>query len=450
MNILPLLKHLNLLIDIPFTFIFLSVSIILTIVTGFPQFCALRRCLRLLCRGIERTESTRLHTIGAFNALFTSMATSIGIGTIVGPSLAIVAGGPGALFWLLTYIFFGSVTKMVEVTFSVYYRSRTKQGDILGGPMQYLAMVHPTLAAWYGFSTMFLFAGWSGIQAKALAEILAHKGVHELFTGCLLAAFVLIVLIGGAKRVSAVASKLVPLMFILYVTFCCWILALHASLLPEVFRLILSSILSPTAPMGGFLGATVFAAIREGTYKGVFITESGMGTASIPHAMSDVEHPIDQGILALFSGVADSFLCFLSGILVLISGIWKTGVFSNALLFTVFESQLPIIGPAFFITCIILFISTTALGNAFNGGQSFAALTKYRWLNWYYLLVALVMVLSSTVQVPLIWALMDLVLPLVALPNLIGLMVLAFTRSDVLRYKATPEYSSIIREQPVQ
>jgi len=435
MALLHLLETINLVIGIPITFLFLAVGIILTFITGFPQLFALRRCIGLICNGIHRSDNTRIHTIGAFNALFTSMATSIGIGTIVGPSLAIVAGGPGALFWLLLYIFFGSVTKMIEVTFALYYRTRTLNGDILGGPMQYLAMVHPFLASWYGVSTMFLFAGWSGIQAKALAEILGQKGIPEIGTGFVLSAFVLIVLIGGAQRVSAVASKLVPLMFLLYVTFCCWIIALHFAMVKEVFLLIGKSIFSPVAPIAGFLGASTFAAVREGTYKGVFITESGMGTASIPHAMSDVQYPIDQGILALFSGIADSFLCFLSGMLVLISGIWKTGTFSNALLFGVFESQLPIIGPSFFILCIILFISTTALGNAFNGGQSFATITRYRWLNWYYLFVACVMVVSSTVEVPVIWSLMDVVLPLVALPNLIGILILTFNNRHILSYR---------------
>jgi AGCS family alanine or glycine:cation symporter len=435
LDLLSFFNTINIVIGIPFTFLFLVVGILLTVKTGFPQIFAFRYFITIIQDGLKRTHAGNLKTIDAFHALFTAMATSIGIGTIVGPSLAIVVGGPGALFWLIVYAFFGSVTKLTEVVFALHYRKKTADNRILGGPAEYLKMVHPFFAHWYGFATLFLFAGWSGIQSKALSEILFKKGIPEWTTGLLLACFTFYILIGGAQRVGNVASKLVPFMFGLYVSFSLWILLHDIPALVAAFKLIFSSILTPAAPIGGFLGSTIFAALKEGVYKGVFITESGMGTSSIAHAMSDVKKPIDQGILAMYSMSADTFLCLLSGLLVLTTGIWKQGVFSNTLVFNVFEAQLPTIGPLFFIISVTLFITTTVLGNAFNGGQSFATFTNYRWIRSYYAFVGCIIFISSVSEVPLVWAIMDTVLPLVALPNLIGIVVLAFRHPALLRYK---------------
>jgi len=436
MEFLLLLNQLNTLIGVPCAFLFFAVSLFLTFKLHIPQIYAFKRFITFVSSGLMRQKDSG-KTINAFHALFTSMATSIGIGTIVGPSLAIVAGGPGALFWLLAYAFFGSVTKLVEVTFALAYRKKTIDGRILGGPAEYLKMVHPFLAYWYGFSTLFLFAGWSGIQSKALAEIGAQRGVPEWVTGLLLATVIFFVLLGGAQRVSAFASKLVPLMFCMYVTFSLFILISDLHAVVEAFNLVFNAIISPAAAVGGFLGATVYAALKEGTFKAVFITESGMGTASIAHSMSDVKHPIDQGILAMYSVAADAFLCLLSGLLVLTSGVWKQGIFSNTLVLQVFENKLPVIGPFFFITSVVLFISTTALGNSFNGGQSFATFTQYRWIRTYYAFAALVIFISSLIEVPIVWAIMDLVLPLVAVPNLIGLLILTIRNPSLLHYKSS-------------
>ena len=134
----------------------------------------------------------------------------------------------------------------------------------------------------------------------------------------------------------------------------------------------------------------------------------------------------------MYSVAAEIFLCTLSGLLVLVTGVWKTGIFSNILVFKVFESQLPLIGPTFFIASIVLFITTTAIGNSFNGSQSFAAFTQYRWIKGYYLFVCSIIFFSSIAHLELVWAVMDVVLPLVAIPNLIGILYLTFKYPKVL------------------
>lgn len=436
MDLLLLLQNLNLAIGIPFSFLFFTLALIITIKLGFPQLTAFKYFLSLITAGVKR-NATGSNTISSLHALFAAMATSIGIGTVVGPSLAIVIGGPGALVWLLLYAFLGSAIKLAEVTFAITYRKKFPDGRVVGGPAEYLKKIHPFLAYWYGFATLFLFAGWSGIQSKALAEIVAQHGVSEWISGLALALVIFFILMGGAQRVGNFASKLVPLMFVIYVTLSLWILCNNIDALATACKLIINSLFCPAAPAGGFLGATVYTALKEGTFKSVFITESGMGTSSIAHAMSDAKRPIDQGILAMYSVAADSFLCFLSGLLVLTSGVWKQGIVSNTLVLQVFEKNLPLMGPFFFIISIILFIATTALGNSFNGGQSFAAFTHYRGIRYYYAFASLIIFISALIEVPLVWAIMDLILPLVALPNLIGIVILTFRHPKLIHYRTS-------------
>lgn len=428
MNYILFFQYIKNFLAVPSTLIFFLAAVILTFKTGFLQFRGFRRFIRLITVNLGRRKAGELKTINAFHALFTAMSTTIGVGNVVGPSVAIIIGGPGALFWLLVYMFFASATKYTEVVLAIKYRERTSDGRILGGPAEYLKHVRPYLAHWFGLVTIFLFAGWSGLQANSLAEILAQQSVPEWITGLLLAVFVFIVLVGGAKRVGEVSSRIVPIMFVLYVTFTIVILLGDIAALKQAFVLIGRSVISPSAPIGGFLGSTIFAAMQEGAYKAIYVSEAGVGTSSIPHSMSDVSNPTDQGLLAMFSMMADAFLCLISGLLVLSTGLWQGGVLTATTVYRIFEVYYPVIGPLVFAACIILFISGTTIGNGFNGSQSFASFTRYRWINWYYGFIALTVFLGAISDVPLIWAIMEFLLPLVAIPNLIGVLILAFRK----------------------
>lgn len=434
MKLIQVCNHINLLLDIPITFLFLIVGLWITILLKMPQVTAFKRFWHNAMHGFKRSGND-LKTLGAFQALFTAMATTIGIGTVVGPSLAIVLGGPGALFWLIVYALLGSATKLVEVSYAIAFRHVTPQKNIIGGPVAYLRKVHPYLGMWYGFATLFLFATWSGVQTKAFSEILAQQGVSAWISGLGLSLVVFLILAGGVKRVGYVASKLVPVMFFLYVSFACWVLwSLHDQL-GYVFSLIGSSILQESAPIGGFVGASLLAAMRQGTYKGIFITESGMGTASIAQAMSDVQHPVDQGILAMYGVFAEAFLCFLSGLMVLVTGVWQSGIFSSTLMLRVFQVQLPGVGPLFFTICIMLFILTTAIGNAFNGGQSFTSFFSYRFINYYYAFICAVMFFSCLHDLSSVWAIADGIFPFVAVPNLLGVLILLYKYPNIVKIK---------------
>ena len=432
MDLLILINQLNHFLNGPTTLLFLGVGIFLTLWNGFLQFRGMPRFWKLITQGVSE-EQTDLKTISAFHALFTAMSTTIGIGNVVGPIFAIVVGGPGALFWLLAYAFFGAATKFTEVVFAINYRTKTKDGKILGGPTEYLKAVHPLLAHWYGAATMILFAGWSGIQANILGELYAYHGIPTWITGLVLAGLVFVILSGGAQRVGNLASKLVPVMFTVYVSFAIWILLSDIGALKHAFALMFNHIFTPAAATGGFLGATLFAAMRTGTYKSVFITESGVGTSAIPHSLADTKIPTDQGLLALFSVTADALLCLISGLMILASGLWTTGEYSSILIYTIFSNHWPIVGSFIFLFSVSLFIISTTIGNGFNGSISFATITKYRWMMTYNTFVAGVCFFSALARVQLVWETMDLILPLVAIPNLVGLIILAVRQPKILK-----------------
>ncbi len=402
--------------------LFLCVGIFLSIFLYFPQLRKGRKFLEIISS--QQLNSSSKNTISPLQALLTAMSTSLGSGSIAGVPLAIVIGGPGALFWLVMYAFFGSVTKFAEVAFAIQYRTRAADRSIIGGPTSYLWQVHPFLAYWYGACAMILFAGWSALQSKALSEVFEKLGVNAYITGTVTSLFVLYMLIGGAKRIGALSSYLVPVMCTSYLLACLFILLQDISLLGDMFMLVMTTAFTGSAATGGFAGATFFMAMRQGVFKSAYVTEAGVGTAAYPHALADTQSATDQGILAMYSVAIDTFFCLISGFVVLVTGVWKSGAASNSLIYDAFSLGLPIVGPAILIFSLVLFVTGTAVGNSFNGSKSFGFFTGNKYLLGYYIFVVIMMFLGAVAQSLTLWEIMDFILPLTALPNIIGLIYL--------------------------
>ena len=424
---------------IPATILFLSVGIFLTIKTNVIQFRGVYRLYAFLKEGRSQKETVAkpggIKTINSFQALFTAMSSTIGMGNLVSPTLAIFIGGPGALFWLIAYSFFGGVTKFVEVCFAMETRKKMSNGRIVGGPMEYLKGVNQYVAYWYTTVIIFVFAIWTGLQSNVLAEVFAQEGVPLWVTGAFLAIILFLVLQGGVQRVGRIMSTLVPVMFFFYISFALLILFRDIPALINAVKLVLRTAFSPSAAMGGFVGTSLFKVMHAGMYKGILITEAGLGTSSISHAVADTKRPTDQGLLAMYSIVADSLLSLVSGLLVLVTGVWLQGSFRTTLLYEVFKMHSPVLGRFVLLTSIALFVITTVIGNGFNGTQSFASLTKNRWSSAYIMSLVIVTFVSALLPVPLIWEMADTLLTLVAIPNLIGLVILVIKRPEVIEVK---------------
>jgi len=424
----------------PSVILFLLISLILTFKTGFLQFRGFKRFIELVFYSLRRQKDNKNNIkakiMSPFHALFTAMATTIGIGNIIGPSLAIKAGGPGALFWLIVYIFFSSATKFVEVTFAVYSRKISKEGNVIGGPSQYLGMVSPFLAKLYALLTMFLFTVWSGVQVNTISSIGICENIPVWVTGLISVLILLFVVLSGVKKMGSILSKLVPFMFLFYISFALYIIFKDCSKLSESIKLVFNCIFSYKAFCGGTLGITFFTALKEGVYKSIFITESGLGTSSIAHSLSDVKEPIDQGILAMFSGIADIILCTLSGLLALVTGLWNNTILANTIIYQAFKLHCPIYGAqVFLLLSVFLFAITSLIGNTFNASQSFASLFGYKYIKLYFIVAALVAFLGAVIPTPFLWNMTDLITTFVAFLNLFGLLILSYKYYSVIKFK---------------
>jgi AGCS family alanine or glycine:cation symporter len=270
------------------------------------------------------------------------------------------------------------------------------------------------------------------LQSNTMAEVLQEINIPPCVTGLFFAIIVFIMLRGGAQRIGRLSAALVPVMFILYVLFSVWIIVLNYHNIIPSFTQIINGVLQPTAAVGGFVGVSLYATLRAGIYKGVFITEAGMGTSAIPHAMADTQKPSDQGVLAMCSVFAEALVCMLSGMLVLVTEAWHVGGVSTTLVYRIFNAHFPLVGSYVLIASLFLFAIGTIIGNSFNGGQSFASLTGYRGIIWYQIIVSIVIFGGAIMQVPLAWAIMEVILPFIAVPHLIGLVILAFRYKKVL------------------
>jgi alanine or glycine:cation symporter, AGCS family len=434
MDLFSFLSHIYDVLGYPLMFLFLAVGVILTLKTGFLQLRCFSRFMHLLTKGANKSDGN-MKTISPIHALMTAMGTTLGIGSVVGPSIAIMTGGPGALFWMVAFAFFAGIIKFTEVCFAIATRQKTSTGDIISGPTQYLKLVHRSLASWYGFIIIFVFAIWSGVQSNTLAGIFAKEHIPTWQTGLAAALLTLLVVSGGAQRVGKTASKIVPVMCFLYVAFSVFILFKDLTVLKQAIVLVFSNAFTPAAATGGFMGASVVSAMSAGIFKSIYTTEAGLGTSSIAHSVADVKNPSDQGILAMYSVVADAFFSFLSGLVVLVTGTWMVGEahLNNTLMYEAFKMASPDIGRIILVICIGLFAFTTVIGNSFNGAHNFASMTKHRFSGVYYLFSALMIFLGAQMDVPIIWKLVDIMIILVAIPNIIGITILAFKKPDVLK-----------------
>lgn len=412
-----------------FVIIFILLGILMTLKLKFLQITGFKKFCNLLTQPIKKT-ATRGKTLTAFQALFTAMATTIGVGNIVGPSMAIATGGPGALFWLLFYIMLGSALKYKEVFFALSFKKIDNDGNILGGPFEYLKAVSVKLAKSYALLTVILFTVWSSIQVNTIASIFHYEGMNKTLTGFFTILVLLFIVLGSVKRIGKILEKLVPFMLVFYLTFAVCIIFKNIRLLPTTMELIVYEAFSTKSIVGGGMSCAFLHAMKAGVFKSIFITESGIGTASIAHSLSNVKNPKEQAILAMFSCIIDIFLCFVSGLITLLTGLWKDAdCLNNIIIYKIFKMECPVQVLNFLLlSSMFLFSLTSLVGNTFNGGQSFSSLFGNRYIKLYFFVTAFIAFLGAIMETPLLWDFMDVVLTFVVLTNISGILYLTFSK----------------------
>ena len=306
-------------------------GIFFTFYLGFPQIKYFRHGWRILS-GKYVKEETKGETT-PFQALTTALSGTVGTGNIGGVALAIFLGGPAAIFWMWVTAFFGMTTKFVEVTLAHKYREVLPDGSISGGPMYYIenGLNMKWLAMLFSVCLLLMCLGTGNMpQISSIAVVMNDTfNIPKFMTGAVLAVLLWLVIIGGIKRIAQIASKLVPFMAFWYlVGSFAVIFSNYENIIPSI-QSIFIHVFTPQAAVGGFLGASVAAALTRGVNRGLYSNEAGQGSAPIAHASSKTENPIEEGMVSILEPFIDTIvICTITGLVILSSGVW-TEKFEN-------------------------------------------------------------------------------------------------------------------------
>ena len=304
----------------------IGTGIFFTVYLGFPQIKYFRHGWRILT-GKYVKEDTEGDTT-PFQALTTALSGTVGTGNIGGVALAIFLGGPAAIFWMWVTAFLGMTTKFVEVTLSHKYREKLPDGSMSGGPMYYIenGLNMKWLAIVFSVCLLMMCLGTGNMpQISSISVVLLDTfNIPKIVTGLVLSVLVWLVIIGGIKRIAQIASKLVPFMAFWYIVGgLAVIISNYENIIPS-FQSIFIHIFTPTAAVGGFLGASVAAALTRGVNRGLYSNEAGQGSAPIAHASSKTENPIEEGMVSILEPFIDTIvICTLTGLVILSSGVWN-------------------------------------------------------------------------------------------------------------------------------
>lgn len=450
---------------IPLIVLILAVGIYLTCRLHILQIRHLPKALKFMVKNEEGGTGE----VTSFGALCTALSATIGTGNIVGVATALVAGGPGALFWMWIAAFFGMATKYAEGVLAIKYRVIEEDGHVLGGPFYYIERGMGVKWRWLG--KIFAFFG-AGVGLLGIGTFTQVNGIASavngffdpdnawtvslfgsdyswtvVISGLILTLCVGLVVIGGIKRIAWVSEIIVPFMAIAYFLCCLLILIMNFKAIPAALLEIIQSAFGMRAVTGGAIGA-IIVAMQKGIARGIFSNEAGLGSAPIAAAAAQTKEPARQGLVSMTGTFIDTIIiCTMTGLSIVITGAWDIGLEGVAVTTHAFQTGLPFapqVSSFLLMACLVFFAFTTILGWNYYGercleylanGRS-AAVTTYRWL---YILAVFI---GPFMTVSAVWTIADIFNALMALPNLIAIIALSgvvvaetrayFNRAEVL------------------
>jgi AGCS family alanine or glycine:cation symporter len=424
---------------------------LLTMATGVVQIRRFPVALRMVMGGAFQKQASGAKTITPFQALSTALAATVGNGNIGGVATAILIGGPGAVFWMWVTATVGMATKYSEAVLGVHFRVTRESGELASGPMYYItrglggSSFGKTLAvlfAFFGAVTALVGTGnmaQSNTVARTFVEAVRTATGAEValwVPGVLITAAVGLVLLGGIHRIAGVAERLVPSMIVVYVAAALAYILINVGQLPHVFSLIFSEAFTPTAAVGGFVGATVAQSIAAGVSRGVLSNEAGLGSAPMAHGIANVKHPAEQGVVGVFEVFIDTIVvCSMTAFVILSSGLWTDAAYQNAsgdLTSAAMATTIP--GAAIIVALSsFLFGFSTLIGWCYYGEKCFEYLFGSKFITAYRVMFTALIMVGAVVSVPLVWAIGTLLNGFMAFPNLIGLFFLLGTVRKITR-----------------
>ena len=416
----------NLLWGWPMIILLLGTHVFLTVRLRFPQ----RHIFKAIHLSVKR-DANATGDVSQFGSLATALAATIGTGNIIGVATAIALGGPGAVLWCWLTGVFGISTKYAEGLLAIKYRQKTSDGKMLGGPMYALekGLGWKTMAVLFAlFTAIASFGIGNTVQANAIATVASESyGISPWITGIFICLLTGTVVIGGVKSIARVCSALVPLMAILYVLGCIYILFVNAAYLWPAIQLICRAAFSPEAAGGGFVGSTVMMVARFGIARGLFSNESGMGSAPIVAAAAQTRNPVRQALVSSSGTFWDTVvICALTGLVIVSSIIAYPDIdFTNGATLTKDAfSKIPVIGRPLLTFGLLTFAFSTILGWCYYGERAVEYLKGKRWVLGYRILYIVAVFVGSVMNLALVWNLADCMNALMAIPNLLSLLFL--------------------------
>lgn len=423
---------------LPLVVLLIGGGLYLLIISRFLPFRYLGHAIQVL-RG-RFDDPNDPGQISHFKALTTALSSTIGMGNIAGVAVAISIGGPGAMFWMWISAIVGMSTKFFTATLAIMYRGSDSAGDLQGGPMYFIT--EGLGKSWKPLAVMFSVFGMLGalpvVNVNQLIQaindiVLIPNGVEVGLKSNLILALVLVtltsaIILGGLKRISNAASKMVPSMVLLYFILVLYILIANYEVVPKYFLMIFTDAFSADyykgdSIMGGVLGSLILLGIR----RGAFSNEAGIGTAPMAHGAAKTDEPVREGLVAMLGPVIDTLIvCTLTALAILVTGVWETtsdkGVSLTA---SAFSHAMPVYGKYLLMICVAIFSISSLFSYAYYGSKCLSFLIgadKKQYYNYVYILS---IILAATSPFRVILNLIDGVFALMAIPTMLATIILA-------------------------
>lgn len=407
----------------------LGLGMLYTIMTG----CIQLRCLFLIPKGIFRHQLARPElSVGkgctSWQSLCASLASCVGSGNIVGVSTAILCGGDGALFWMLVAAFFGMATKFGEIVMGVRHHGHDKDGNITGGSMYYISQRLGWKKAG-GAVAIFLFiqnCGATLIQSNMIAQVMTEAfWMPSGVTAILVATLMFFIVSGGFRRLIYIAQRIVPFMAGVYLLSGLIVFFVHIDAVPMMIHQIIAHAFTWELGTGAVAGYTMKEAMRYGVARGLYSNEAGEGTAPVLHSAAQVDHPVRQGFYGIVEVFVDTFLiCSTTGIVVLLTNVTKMHDNAATLTAAAFDSVIPGMRYVMYFS-LLLFAGTSIMNQWYFGHVSLTFLKKETWDSVYRYVFPILIIIGSLGTIRLVWAIQDIALGLLIVPNIIAMVFLS-------------------------
>ena len=423
---------------LPLVILLIGGGLYLLIISRFLQFRFFGHAIQVL-RG-KYDDPNDPGQISHFQALTTALSSTIGMGNIAGVAAAIAIGGPGAIFWMWVSAIIGMSTKFFTSTLAIMFRGKDSNGDIQGGPMYFI--MEGLGKSWKPLAIMFSIFGMIGalpvVNVNQLTQaindiILEPNGVTVGLTSNLIVAFVLvavtaIVILGGLKRISSTAEKVVPTMVLLYFVLVMVILGAHFEEVPKYFMMIFTDAFAAENFQGDpVLGGVIGALILHGIRRGAFSNEAGIGTAPLAHGAAKTDEPVREGLVAMMGPAIDTLIvCTLTALTILVTGVWQTTADNGvSLTAEAFQATMPGYGPYLLMVCVFFFSISSLFSYSYYGTKCLSFIAGAHNKHYYNYVYILSIILAATTPFSMMLDLIDGTFALMAIPTMTATIILA-------------------------